>query len=482
MKTPKMIVAAMSILAIASTLGACSNSGSGSKEIVFWHCLGHDKTNNLEALVKKFNDAHKDTDGYQVKLVATGGSYDTLDDYVKTNLNAGKVPSITMGYPDSFSGYMGSRGASYSNILKLDDFIANDSTFDKSTFVPAYYEEGTHYQYEGTWSMPMYKSTEAMYYNVEMFHDTDWYKANKDKTEDKTDLNGGTYTVKYGDPSTWDWETLIAACTAIDAEYSSTADFYALGYDSDANLFISQMKQRGISYTTEQGTTADAHYTFYNDATQKAKLKELVSEIYNLTTNKILSTQATYGSYSSTLFLQKKVMFTVGSTGGSAYNDSEAFTVGLAKVPAYKNNQQYILQGPSVCLFDTNDKGLEQATWDFYSQYLSNATMNAQLALENSYDPVRSASYTTQDYLNWISLGQDADGNEDQSTKLKYRIPSLTATLKDNYFTSPVFIGSSAAREEMGSILKYVQNNNGDIDAAIKNVYDNSVLNSSNNN
>lgn len=465
----------MSLLSMMSGLAACTSSGSNSKEIVFWHCLGHDKTTNLEALVKKFNDAHASTDGYQVKLEALGGSYDTLDDYVKKNLNAGKVPSITMGYPDSFSGYMGSRGAANSTILKLDDFIKNDKNFDKSSFVSAYYDEGTHYQYEGTWSMPMYKSTEAMYYNVEMFHNTQWYKTNKDKTEEKTDLNNGIYTVKYGDPSTWDWETLVTACTAIDEEYKSTADFYALGYDSDANLFISQMKQRGIEYTTSSGTK-DQHFTFYNDADAKAKLNTLVSEIYNLTSKGILSTQATYGSYSSTLFLQKKVMFTIGSTGGSAYNDSESFTVGLAKVPAYKNNQQYILQGPSICLFDTNDKAKEQATWDFYSQYLSDATLNAQLALENSYDPVRTASYTTDSYQAWVSMGQDASGNEDQSTKLKYRIPSLTATLKDSYFTSPVFIGSSTARTEMGSILTYVQNNNGDIDKAIKNVYDNAVL------
>lgn len=476
MKKSKILVIGMSLLSMMSGLAACTSSGSNSKEIVFWHCLGHDKTTNLEALVKKFNDAHASTDGYQVKLEATGGSYDTLDDYIKTNLKAGKVPSITMGYPDSFSGYMGTRGASSSTILKLDDFIKNDSKFDMTSFVSAYYDEGTHYQYEGTWSMPMYKSTEAMYYNVKMFHSTKWYETNKDKTEEKNDLNGGKYTVKFGDPSTWDWETLVNACTAIQEENKNTSDFYALGYDSDANLMISQMKQRGIAYTTATGSTADAHFTFYNDTDARTKLKDLVSEIYNLTTNHILSTQETYGNYSSTLFLQKKVMFTIGSTGGSAYNDTNEFTVGLAKVPAYKNNQQYILQGPSICLFDTGDTAKEQATWNFYSQYLSEATLNAELALENSYDPVRTASYTTQSYKNWISLGLDADGKEDQTKELKYRIPSLTSTLKDNYFTSPVFIGSSAARTQMGKILTYVKSNNGNIDSAIKNVYDNAVL------
>lgn len=53
-----------------------------------------------------------------------------------------------------------------------------------------------------------------------------------------------------------------------------------------------------------------------------------------------MATKTTYGSYSSDLFLQGKVMFTIGSTGGSAYNDPTGLNwsdgVGLAKVPAYK--------------------------------------------------------------------------------------------------------------------------------------------------
>ena len=219
MKNTKLFVVVSLIATLTGSLSSCGNeTKTGSKTIEFWHCLGHDKTRNLEKLTAEFNDDHKNTDGYQVKLVALGGSYDTLDDYVKKQLNAGKTPSITMGYPDSFSGYMGSRGVANSQILNLDDFIKDDFDFDSSSFVSAYWDEGKHYQYEGTWSVPMYKSTEAMYYNIGEFHKTNWYKTNKDKTENKTDVNGGSYTVALGDPNTWDWETLVTACTAIKEE------------------------------------------------------------------------------------------------------------------------------------------------------------------------------------------------------------------------------------------------------------------------
>lgn len=88
-----------------------------------------------------------------------------------------------------------------------------------------------------------------------------------------------------------------------------------------------------------------------------------------------MATETTYGDFSSKLFLQGKVMFTIGSTGGSAYNDPTGLNwsdgVGLAKVPAYKNNQQYILQGPSVCFFNTDDSAKEKVAWEYYSKYLS---------------------------------------------------------------------------------------------------------------
>lgn len=98
------------------------------------------------------------------------------------------------------------------------------------------------------------------------------------------------------------------------------------------------------------------------------------------------------------------------------------------------------------------------------------------MALENSYDPVRLNSYDSKSYSAWTAMGLDENGNDNPNKPLKYRIPNLTKTLRENYFTSPVFIGSSAARTEIGNILKYVDQKNGDIDQAIQEVYNNSVL------
>lgn len=96
--------------------------------------------------------------------------------------------------------------------------------------------------------------------------------------------------------------------------------------------------------------------------------------------------------------------------------------------------------------------------------------------MENSYDPVRLNSYDSKSYSAWTAMGLDENGNDNPTKELKYRIPNLTKTLRENYFTSPVFIGSSVARKEIGKILDYVAQKKGNIDQAIEEVYHNSVL------
>ena len=58
------------------------------------------------------------------------------------------------------------------HILKLDDFLDDPnfgfSVAEKEDFVDAFFEKGSHYQSDGMWSVPMYKSTEIMYYNANM--------------------------------------------------------------------------------------------------------------------------------------------------------------------------------------------------------------------------------------------------------------------------------------------------------------------------
>lgn len=476
------IIGATSLLSVS--LFGLTSCKDKSKTIEFWHCLGHDKTASLEKLADAFNKEHKDTDGFEIDLQQLSGDYSALHDNVKTKLSAGFTPAITMGYPDSFSEYMG-ENESESKIIKLDDFIKNDETFNKADFVDAFYDEGTHFQFEGTWCLPMYKSTEVMYINKNAFEGTQFYKNNKDKKIRELDKNGGKKYSPYAvvnNPNSWDIESLFYIGTQIyNEQQNQKQDFTAIGYDSDSNLFISQMAQRGIPYTTDQGSGKE-HILFY-DSTKQAdktdsKLVDLASELLELVNNKVLSTQATYGSYSSDNFLKNKTIITIGSTGGSSYNDPNGSTKGtfdatIYPVPCYYDStnekddgtggeivRKYIQQGPDVCFFKQDNEDKMKATWEFYTKYLSSVEYNVGLSLINSYDPVRKAAFETDEYNDYINQGAvENDPNHqkilDAKVKMDKRIPNLTKKLRNYYMTTPVFYGSSTVRTEIGNVLKY---------------------------
>lgn len=460
---------------------------SSLKEIVFWTCLGHLKTENLQKIADSFNAEH--IGKYHVSLVHLAGDYDSLHDALKTKLASGEIPALAMGYPDSFSEYI-TNDIEYSSILRLNNFI-NDPDFGYSSteladFVPGYYAEGTGYQFEGTWSMPMYKSTEVMYYNKSYFYGVNPQNYNKfknDKTfetlygrvnktnHDNSDTfdedldalkeyvdahDGYTYEV----PTKWDqWFDLGKQMIADRKTENVTNDeFYPIGYDSDANMLISQMKQRNIPYTVNnEETEADPnkHFQFNNQ-----QAKQLVSKIVGYLEDKVLITKGSLGgsTYTNTYFNEGKIAMTVGSTGGSSYNISSNFEVALAPVPYYGDEPQYIQQGPSICFFDNIDPYIHKGAWLFYKE-IANTENNTKLALENSYDPVRASCYDTEDYKTWIA--QAGRG-------LAWDIPAITSTLTQYYMTSPVFVGSSEARRQMGELLADIYLKKMSVDDAFK--------------
>ena len=450
--------------------------------IEFWHCLGHNKTTNLEKIVNAFNTKYAGK--YKVHLTHLAGDYDTLHDALKTKLSSGEIPALTMGYPDSFSEYI-TADITRSSILRLDKFI-KDPTFgytekELADFVPGFYAEGTGYQFEGTWSMPMYKSTEALYYNkqyfaganvlnVAKFTGNSEFTALYNKVNGKTnanveeeDLEALKTWVKanngyaYDVPKTWtEMFTLADQMQKDRAAQNNKDEFYPVGYDSDANLMISQMKQRGIAYTVnddESKQNPSKHFAFNND-----DAKALLNEIIGYVNNKLLITKNSLGgsTYTNEYFNENKAAMVVGSTGGSSYNVSENFAVGLAAVPYSNDNPQYIQQGPSICFFDNENGYIHKGAWLFYKE-LALPENNVRVALENSYDPVRISSYETTDYSTWTAKAGQG---------LKYDIPNLTQTLKSHYMTSPVFVGSGTARTQIGKLVTYVLKNKYSVEKA----------------
>lgn len=452
--------------------------------IKFWHCLGHDKAENLDKIVSDFNATYKGK--YEVVAEKVAGGYDELHDNIKTKLAANEVPALAMGYPDSFSEYITSN-INESTIVRADTFM-DDPEFgytqaQKDDFVDQFLAEGQNYQFEGTWSLPMYKSTEIMYYNENYFSGDNPQTINKfknnaeyiSKLKDVSDLaskvtsvelkalkdwckeNGG-YT--YEVPVKWDdmFSTSREMLADLKTEGLDKNEFYPVGYDSDANMFISQFAQRGIPYTVNNEETSvdpSKHFAF-----NTPEAKNVLEEVTGLVNDKLLITKGTLGGakYTNEYFGQGKLAMSIGSTGGSSYQISSNFKVSLAAVPYSGDTPKYIMQGPSICFFNNGDPYYAKGAWLFYKE-MSDPTNNAELALENSYDPIMESSYETESYKSFVAK---------HDLGLNYNIPYYTQQIKQYYMTSPVFIGSSTARGEMDKLLQYVIASKMSVDSAFE--------------
>lgn len=461
--------------------------GDPTREVTipFWQCLGHEKSANLQNIVDAFNAKWKGK--YKVNSVKVAGSYDALADAIKTKLSSGEIPALAMGYPDSFSAYM-TNDIEESSIYRLDGFIADKtngySETELADFVPEFLNEGKSYQFRGTWSMPMYKSTEIMYYNASYMAGVN--PQNKHKFASDSEFSALATAVEnatskasdeqlkalkdwvvahqgyaYDVPQKWDDMISLARKMVADRKAEGiTGEFYPVGYDSDANMLISQFAQRGIPYTVnsaEANEDPELHYVFNN-----AQAKTFVQEIVNNINDKLLITKALLANkYTNELFTTGQCAMTVGSTGGSSYNVSANFTVRLAQVPYFGDTPKYIQQGPSICFFDNRDPFIHKGAWLFYKA-MAEGQANAELALANSYDPIRNSSYESDSYKQFIAKHADA---------MKYDIPYHTKDLRQYYMTSPVFPGSDTARVEIGSVLSYAISSGLGVDGALRKAY-----------
>jgi hypothetical protein len=239
-----------------------------------------------------------------------------------------------------------------------------------------------------------------------------------------------------------------------------------LGYDSEANWFISYLEEKGTidgkKYYTDANGVGEEKILFNNDVS-KAFLTD-VSARYD---EGLVTTKGAYGSYTSGLF-GKYVSTTpaadydgsfmsIGSTGGASHQlpaeDDQThlrpFTVGLAPMPSVDgtaNTVKQISQGPSLVLFDQGDKDLALGTWLFAKKLLSADVQAAYAAKSGGYSPVSKKALTT------LTASLDTT---DPAQKLNKDCLDLMNKLYSEHslYVSDCFNASAVAREEIGKAL-----------------------------
>ena len=419
----------------------------GSKvTITFSHTMGAALRTVLDSALKEFNAMYPNITVEHESL----GGWNELRDNINTNLTGGKQPNVAYCYPDHVAVYKALDG-----VLSLDAFINSTATVTRgdgkteimgltkeqqADFVDAYWAEGKVFDTAGTmYTLPMAKSTEALFYNKTFF-----------ETFEETYKDGkGPLKV----PTTW--EEMEETCRRIKAVLP---DSIPLGYDSESNWFITRLEQTGDNLYTS--SNANDHYLFNNETAVNILVE--ANEWYK---DGLVKTEQTNGAYTSNLFTipvvtdANKAFMVIGSTGGASYqeppkaNDKALFEVGITGIPQISSDRaKAISQGPSLCLFKDSNPQEVAASWLLIKFLTTNVNFQCQFSMQSGYAPVIDSAKEDSVYKMWLAA---ANGyNNLQALCVKATIDN-----EASYFTSPAFNGSSKARSEaekmMTSIMVY---------------------------
>ena len=471
-QTKKLIGAMVSLLSLTAGLSSCSgdngsttNSDSKSVSIDFWHTFGAGTVEeSFKTKIKQFKELIKTNEGVDVEINAEyNGSYDDIKKKVSNGLATGDFPTLTVAYPDHVAYYLSQEGTDGQYVVNLNKFFNDEKIgfkkqaylgdeYGADDFIESFIQEGQSYAKEGTYSLPYMKSTEVMFYNVDLLQFI--------MPLYNPEVGDSEVAIKeYMDNLTW--EELVELCTFIDEKVkSSPRDFASdfecpLVYDSDANFIITQMYQQKINFSS---VGADGKGSIDFDTNHQEDYNKTVNLIKELKVNRdnnMFSTKGLLNKYGSDYFKNERCVFTIGSSGGSGYNfpESSSFKLGITKVPARNNNPLYVSQGITLCMLNNNKYSAEENAlkqeyaWKLL-KFLTNGQTNCQLCLNGSegYMPVRYSAYETSDYNTFIREG------ENYAKTLKV----VREQVGNKFFVSATFPASSFLRDEMGAMFTAV--------------------------
>ena len=406
--------------------------------ITFYHSMGQNLEKVLASAIKNFNKLYPNITVVAKKF----DSYDVIHEKLGKEVTTpkGAQASLAICYPDHVSTYNVAGAVQTLDVLINSTATATraDGTTEQigftqaqiDDFIEAYWNEGKQFGDGKTYVLPGYKSTELLYYN-------------------KTYFDEKGYTV----PTTWD--EMAALCEQIKAD--PTADkIIPLGYDSDANFFITLCEQYGSAYTSATGE----NFQFNNDTN-----KEFVKMLRTWYENGWLITGDVVGekSYTSNYFKGTTTsgissVMCIGSSGGATYQRPNFttegnetvydFEVGVAPIPQVNpDNPKVISQGPSVCIFKKADPYEVLASYLFAKFLATDYSFQGGVSQTNGYVPVIKSIQENENYSQWLAGGTNTANLEAYAARITY-------AHQDALYTSDVFWGSAEARTQAGLIIK----------------------------
>lgn len=523
---PALVLGALTI----SSISACSSEiGSDEKtKIVFWTNIYDPKdkptgeVEMMDKIVAAFEDKYPNID-VEYKQ---SGQYADIHATIQSNIkNIDNLPNMAVCYPDYVVNYLES-----GNVLKMDSFMnsteygfghdANNNGASEADTVAsdvneAFLKEGQQYAIDGTYSLPWYKNSEALFYNSDVLDDvfgpgnyegklTNWEGLISLARElmQKTDLvtswshkdNTGNYVI---DDHNVYWKSMK---DRIPTDGSAPSNYATpISYDSIDNLFITFAEMMDVPYTGGDANkdgkiTKSEAILFYDPNTgANAKTVQMIKMLKGwydeglITTSEMLDTAGNgdYGCWNEYTYNQNSFMYINGSKN-AWYGSYDTFRGKVLPTPVIdegmlestprvinpNDNSKAMSQGANIVFFDKGD-AQNEAAWLFY-KFLTNTANSSTVALQMSSMPVRSSSYGTADFKaataaknNFPDKITNVSEDDNQAKNYEY----LQANVYDIYqqydkndqtFVAPVSQFSSSARSAIESMMINVFKYSGD--------------------
>ena len=449
--------------------------------VKFAHTFGDIIESEVEIMINDFKAKVSAKEGVEIEVELDHyGNYNDTVSIIGNQLRISNGPTMAIAYPDAVASLM----KEFPNqIVNMQSYLSDevyglgsdgylgDTTKGEKDFIKSYLDEGRVFDKTGTYVLPYMKSSEIMLYNLDML---------------KTVLPAYDSTIKEGQIEAYLKNISFDKLMDI-AKYAKTnagklglnSLEYPVYYDSDANMLISQIEQKGLKFATKDASgNVVLNLDATKDPTNSAAVAELLNQYRTWRNEGLLCTKGAEGTYASEAFKNGKAIFCIGSSGGAGYSFPETgtFDFGVCKVPyasATAVGAKYVSQGPSIVFLTDAGSSAEQNmydmiySWKFY-KYITNTRNNVIMCTNHSmgYVPVKQSCYKNSDWLDFIA---DEDNMFGKAAKV------LRQEIGDNFITSLVFNGSATYRTEAGALVANTITTSDSIESLIATAVNNTI-------
>ena len=410
--------------------------------IKFYHQMGAALQQILNDAIYEFNKLYPNISIEHQAI----SSYDDLTKQLSQDTSMSDTPNLAYCNPEQIALFH-----QYGSLIALDHLMGDETlgftNAQLSDFIPGFLEEGRQFGDGSMYSLPISKSTDVLYYNKTFF-----------------DEHGLTV------PTTWnEMEEVCKKIKEIDP------NSIPLGYDSDSNWFINMCLQSGSDYTSSTGE----HYIFNNDTNQAfaARFRSWYEKGW-------VTTKALYGEYTSSLFSGtnsygdpsgKRCYMCISSTSEAIYQQPSysggkfEFEVGISTLPQVDpSTPKAVFQGPSVCIFKSEDINEVLASWLFAKYLATDVTFQAAVSMHTGNIPVIRSVQNNPIYQYYLK-------NSSTGNIQAYAIKTALAQF-DAYTPLPAFPGCDAAQTQVGLMMqKCLVAQAPNVDTMIKQAFEDAV-------